>query len=168
MKRQPDPGYWKVKTFTPDVDHDLLYDPGQIEFTHDRFPHKIRKPNTWLKAEGAYAEQKPPTILDIWKILESEVECQYLLFENWVIKREYQCFEYKLMRIDNDIPKAIYTNIMGDDLASSIHFIEFISMLREKESEVTEDKTIKLIDYKKNKEEAVRRMIKSLDSVLRE
>jgi hypothetical protein len=167
-KKNVDSGYWKVTIFNTDVPHNLSYDPGHIEFTHDQFPHVVRKQNTWLKGEGAYARDDfvAPKVLDVWNMMYGKFPCKSFIFERWVIQKEYECFKYKLMGYDNEEIKVIHENMIGDDLALKTHFIEFLYMLRKIKSDLTEDKTIKLIDYKRGKEEQIKRMMDNLDSVL--
>lgn len=169
-KKEPvDSGFWKIDLFQPDLKGNLSYDSGHIEFTHNIFPYVIRKPNTWLKGEGAYAteEYKIPSVIDVWKMLCKEYECQFLSFNDWTIQRDYKCFIYLLYKEAEGKPELIHKNIMGDDLANQIHFIDMLNSLKEREDDLIDDKSIKLIDYKRDKKDQVKRMIDRLDDVLR-
>lgn len=172
MKKK-DQGYWKVTLFEPDAKHELAYDPGWIEFQNEKFPEIITKTMTWAKGEGPYRRKdyKVPTLLNVWNFLNSKTpDCQSFIFDKWVIQREYECFRYQLMDIIDGEVGVFHTNIWGDDLASRLHFIEFIYMLRKTKYELDKKRDRKLIDYSRIKDRRIESMFESmcddLDKVL--
>lgn len=167
LKRRK-PSYWKIELFESST-HDKTYHDGLIEFVDEAGKKKIIKPLAWAKAEGDYENDPncPPKLFGVWmELIKKDPGMGFIVFGEWVIKREDRGFRYTLFEKDGERIDCLHKNHMTDEIAMILDFVEFLHLLKRISDDLLKTKAKDMSLKMKKAEERIKKSMEIIDSAL--